>query len=157
MRTRRTSYTYLSGTKLCIFALHCFLLILCHVISDCLSAPRTPSCLLLLLLLLSHFSRVQLCATPETAAHQAPPSLGFARQEHWSGCHCLLQCMKEKSESEVSQSRPTLSDPMDCSPPGSPVPGILQAGALEWVPSPSPRLLTSALHHLSSGTLVISS
>ena len=35
--------------------------------------------------LLSRFSRVQLCATPETAAHQAPPSLGFSRQEHWSG------------------------------------------------------------------------
>ena len=43
------------------------------------------SLLLLLLLLLSHFSRVRLCATPETAAHQAPPSLGFSRQEHWSG------------------------------------------------------------------------
>ena len=38
-----------------------------------------------LLLLLSRFSRVQLCATPLTAAHQAPPSLGFSRQEHWSG------------------------------------------------------------------------
>ena len=38
--------------------------------------------LLLLLLLLSHFSRVRLCATPETTAHQAPPSLGFSRQEH---------------------------------------------------------------------------
>ena len=38
-----------------------------------------------MLLLLSHFSRVQLCATPETAAHQAPLSLGFSRQEHWSG------------------------------------------------------------------------
>ena len=37
------------------------------------------------LLLLSHFSCVQLCVTPETAAHQAPPSLGFSRQEHWSG------------------------------------------------------------------------
>ena len=37
------------------------------------------------LLLLSHFSRVRLCATPETAAHQAPLSLGFSRQEHWSG------------------------------------------------------------------------
>ena len=35
--------------------------------------------------LLSRFSRVRLCATPETAAHQAPPSLGFSRQEHWSG------------------------------------------------------------------------
>ena len=42
-------------------------------------------CLLLLLLLLSHFSRIQLCATPQTAAQQAPPSLGFFRQEHWSG------------------------------------------------------------------------
>ena len=40
---------------------------------------------LLLLLLLSRFSRVRLCATPETAAHQAPPSLGFSRQEHWNG------------------------------------------------------------------------
>ena len=38
-----------------------------------------------LLLLLSRFSRVPLCATPETAAHQAPPSLEFSRQEHWSG------------------------------------------------------------------------
>ena len=38
-----------------------------------------------LLLLLSHFSCVRLCATPETAAHQAPPSLGLSRQEHWSG------------------------------------------------------------------------
>ena len=40
---------------------------------------------LLLLLLLSRFSRVQLCATPEMTAHQAPPSLGFSRQQHWSG------------------------------------------------------------------------
>ena len=38
-----------------------------------------------LLLLLSRFSRVRLCVTPWTAAHQAPPSLGFSRQEHWSG------------------------------------------------------------------------
>ena len=40
---------------------------------------------LLLLLPLSCFSRVRLCATPQRAAHQAPPSLGFSRQEHWSG------------------------------------------------------------------------
>ena len=46
--------------------------------------PSPLSHLLLLLLLLSRFSRVRLCATPETAAHQAPPSLGFSRQEHWS-------------------------------------------------------------------------
>ena len=44
-----------------------------------------PYMLLLLLLLLSRFSRVRLCATPETAAHQAPPSMGFSRQEYWCG------------------------------------------------------------------------
>ena len=52
-----------------------------------------------LLLLLSRFSRVQLCVTPSTAAHQAPPSLGFSKQEHWSGLPfpspmhaCMLSC-----------------------------------------------------------------
>ena len=48
------------------------------------------------------------------------------------GCHFLLQCMKGKSEREVAQSCPTLSDPMDCSPPGSSVQGIFQARVLEW-------------------------
>jgi len=48
------------------------------------------------------------------------------------GCHILLQCMKVKSESEVSQSCPTPSDPMDCSLPGSSVHGIFQARVLEW-------------------------
>ena len=42
-------------------------------------------------LMLSRFSCVRLSATPETAAHQAPPSPGFSRQEHWSGLHLLLQ------------------------------------------------------------------
>ena len=49
------------------------------------------------------------------------------------GCHFLLQCMKVKSESEVAQSCPTLSDPTDCSPPGSSIHGIFQARVLEWV------------------------
>ena len=48
------------------------------------------------------------------------------------GCHFLLQCMKVKSQSEVVQSCPTPSDPMDCSPPGSSVHGIFQARVLEW-------------------------
>ena len=48
------------------------------------------------------------------------------------GCHFLLQCMKVKSENEVAQSCPTLSNLMDCSPPGSSVHGIFQARALEW-------------------------
>ena len=47
-------------------------------------------------------------------------------------CHFLLQCMKVKSESEVTQSCPTLSNPMDCSLPGSSVHGIFQARVLEW-------------------------
>ena len=48
------------------------------------------------------------------------------------GCHFLLQCMKVKNESEVAQSCPTLSDPMDCSLLGSSIHGIFQARVLEW-------------------------
>ena len=48
------------------------------------------------------------------------------------GCHFLLQGMKVKSESEVAQSCPTASDPVDCSPPGSSVHGIFQARVLGW-------------------------
>ena len=48
------------------------------------------------------------------------------------GCHFLLQCMKVKIESEVAQSCPTLSDPVDCSLTGSSVHGIFQARVLEW-------------------------
>ena len=62
------------------------------------------------------------------AAHQAPPSLGFSRQEHYF----LLQGMKVKSERDVSQSYPILSDPVDRSLPGSSVHGIFQARVLEW-------------------------
>ena len=50
-----------------------------------ISSKRKPLLLLLLLLLLSRFSRVRLCATLWTAAHQAPLSTGFSRQEYWSG------------------------------------------------------------------------
>ena len=84
----------------------------------------------LLLLLLSRFSRVRLCATPQTAAHQAPLSLGFSRQEHWSGLP--FPSPMHESESEVAQSCLTLSDPTDCSLPGSSVHGIFQARVLEW-------------------------
>ena len=49
------------------------------------------------------------------------------------GCHFLLQRMKVKSESEVTQSCPTLRDPMDCSLPGSSAHGIFRASVLEWV------------------------
>ena len=78
--------------------------------------------------MLSCFSRVRLCATPQTASYQAPLSLGFSRQEHWSG----LPFPSPMRESEVAQSCPTLSDLMDCSLPVSSVHGIFQARVLEW-------------------------
>ena len=53
-------------------------------ILNCWTTREIPR-VLHFLLLLSHFSRVRLCATPETAAYQASPFLGFSRQEHWSG------------------------------------------------------------------------
>ena len=63
------------------------------------------------------------------------------------GCHFLLQCMKVKSESEVAQSCPTVSDPMDCSLPGSSVHGIFQARVLEWGAIAFSKLI---LYHCSS-------
>ena len=60
--------------------------------------------LLNLLLLLSHFSRVRLCATPQTAAHQAPRPWDSPGKNIGVGCHFLLQCINVKSESEVNQS-----------------------------------------------------
>ena len=57
-----------------------------RVLSCCPGSHGPGSSLLpLLLLLLSRISHVRLCVTPQMAAHQAPPSLGFSRQEHWSG------------------------------------------------------------------------
>ena len=91
--------------------------------SVCLCFP------LLMLLPLSRFSRVRLCATPQMAAYQAPPSLGFSRQEHWGG----LPFPSPIRESEVAQSGPTLIAPMDYSLPGSSVHGIFQARVPEWV------------------------
>ena len=82
----------------------------------------------LLLLLLSDFSHVRLCATPQMAAHQAPLSLGFSSQEYWSGLP-----FPSPRHAKSLQLCLTLCDPMDSSPPGSPVHGILQARILEWV------------------------
>ena len=89
--------------------------------------------LLLLLLLLGCFSRVQLCATPQTAAHQAPLSLGFSRQEHSSGLPFPSPVHESEKWKEVAQSCLTLSNPMDCSLPGPSIHGIFQARVLEWV------------------------
>ena len=95
-------------------------------------------------------SCVQLFATPWTVTYQAPLSMGFSRQEYWSGLPCCppgnLTDLGIKPESLMSpalaaaaaaakshQSCPTLCDPTDGSPLGSSVPGILQARILEWV------------------------
>ena len=80
-------------------------------------------------------SRVRLFATPWTAAYQAPPSMGFSRQEYWSGLPLpsLRFIMAAAAATKSVQSWLTLYDPIDSSPPGSPVPGILQARTLEWV------------------------
>ena len=105
------------------------------ILTAFLHIPNT----LLLLLLLSRFSRVRLCATPQTAAHQAPPSLGFSRQEHWSGLSFpspMQESEKSKWKWKVKvklQSCLALSDPMDCSLPGSSAHGIFRARVLEWV------------------------
>ena len=86
-----------------------------------------------LLLLLSRFSCVGLCDPIDrrepTRLHRPWDSPG---KNTGAGCHFLLQCMKVKSESEVTQLYLTLSDLMDCSLPGSSVHGIFQARVLEW-------------------------
>ena len=92
-------------------------------------------------------SCVRPSGTPWTAAFQAPPSMGFLRQEYWSGvplpspCCSLGKCRLrlqrviygKVGESEVAQSCPTLCDPMDCSLSGSSVHEIFQARVLECV------------------------
>jgi len=69
------------------------------------------------------------------------------------GCHFLLQCRKMKSESEVAQSCPTLSDLVDCSPPGSSIHGIFQARVLEWGAIAFSD--STSLVYLISGTLYL--
>ena len=89
-------------------------------------------------------NRVWLLATPWTAAYQAPPSMGFSRQEYWSGVPfpspwyllvilCIPWLVDAAAAAKSLQSCPTPCDPIDGSPSDSPVPGILQARTLEWV------------------------
>ena len=67
---------------------------------------------------------------PTLRPHRRQPTLGFFRQEHWSGLP--FPSPMQESESEVAQSCPTLSNPMDCSLPVSSIHGIFQARVLEW-------------------------
>ena len=115
----------------------------CHLLLQCMKVK-------------SESEVAQLCLTlsdPWTAAYQAPPSMGFSRQEYWSGVplpsppEVSSQSQSTGTDKGLSEQKaffwvfipclpsaqpsPTLSDPMDCSPPGSSVHGILQARALE--------------------------
>ena len=83
-------------------------------------------------MLLSHISRVRLCDPTDGSPPGSHP-WDSPGKNTGVGCHFLLQCMKVKSGSEVAQSCPTLRNPIDCSPPGSSVHGISQAGVLEWL------------------------
>ena len=85
-----------------------------------------------ILLLLSHFSRVLSVRPHRRQPTRLPCPWDSPGKNTGVGCHFLLQCMKVKSESEVAQLCPTLSDPMDCSLPGSSIHGIFQARVLEW-------------------------
>jgi hypothetical protein len=87
---------------------------------------------LLLLLLLSHFIVSDSVRPHRRQPTRLPGPWDSPGKNTGVGCHFLLQCMKVKSESEIAQLRPTLSDPMDCSPPGSSVHWIFQARVLEW-------------------------
>ena len=98
-------------------------------------------------------SRVRLFVTPWAVAYKAPLSMEFSRQEYWSGLpfpspgdlpnsgiepgsptlQATREPLKAAAAAKSLQSCPTLCDPLDGSPPGSPVPGILQARTLEWV------------------------
>ena len=86
-------------------------------------------------------SRVRLSATPWTVAYQAPQSMGFSRQEYWSGVPSPSPILASAAAAAAAaaakslQSCPTLCDPIDGSLPCSAVPGILQARTLEWVAS----------------------
>ena len=96
---------------------------------ECIIIIRILSCLLLLL---SRFSLVQLCDSIDSSPLGSRP-WDSPGKNTGVGCHFLPQCMKMKSESEVAQQCPTLSDPMDRSLPGSSVHGIFHIRVLEGV------------------------
>ena len=107
-----------------------------------------PKYFLIHLLLLSHFSRVWLCATPQTTAHQAPLSLGFSRQEHWS----VLPLPSPVRESEKWKwSCSVMSDlatPWTAAYQAPPSMGFSRQEYWSGVPLPSPVIILNVLHFL---------
>ena len=102
------------------------------IIQSEVSQKETHQYSMLLLLLLSRFSCVRLCATHRQKPTRFPCPWDSPGKNTGVGCHFLLQSMKVKSESEVAQLCLSLCDPMDCSLPGSSIHGIFQARVLEW-------------------------
>ena len=100
------------------------------------SWARKPFCVLLLLLLLLLLLSRSVVSDSVRPRRRQPTRLHHPWDSPGKntgvGCHFLLQCMKVKSESKVAQSCLALSDPMDCSLPGSSVHGSFQARVLEW-------------------------
>ena len=92
----------------------------------------------LLLLLLSRLSRVRLCVTPRTAAHQAPHPWDLPGKNTGVGCHFLLQCLKVKGEGEVAQSVRLLATPWTTAYQAPPSMGFSRQEYWSGVPSPSP-------------------
>ena len=93
----------------------------------------------LLLLLLSHFSRVRLCVTPQTAAHQAPLSLGFSRQEHWSELPFPSPMHEsEKLKGKLLSSVRPLATPWTAAYQAPPSMGFSRLEYWSGVPLPSP-------------------
>ena len=111
--------------------------ILCHGDYSCdLSSPVFM--FRKLLLLLRCFSRVRLCATPQTAAHQALCPWDSPVKNTGVGCHFLLQCMKVKSESEVAQLCPIVATPWTAAYQAPPSKGFSRQKYWSGVPLPSP-------------------
>ena len=106
---------------------------------ECISVDTTRYIygnFMLLLLLLSRFSSVQLCVTPQTAAHQAPPSLEFSRQEHWSG----LPFPSPMHEGEALSRVQLLVTPWTAAYQAPPSMGFSRQKYWSGVPLPSPAI-----------------
>ena len=104
------------------------------------------------MLLLSHFSRVRLCVTPQTAAHQAPLSLGFSRQEHWSGLPFPSPMQESEKVKVKSLSRVwLLATPWTAAYQAPASMGFSRQEYWSGVPSPSP-IVSYANHYITNAS-----
>ena len=109
---------------------------------------------LLLLLLLSRFSRVRLCATPQTAAHQAPPFLGFSRQEYWSGLPFPFPMHKSEKWKKLLSRVRLLATPWTAAYQAPPPMGFSRQEYWSGVPLPSPDPIYLTLKSMLLATIL---